>query len=257
MILSRLKKAIREQNWFAVVLEMLIVIVGVVVGFQITAWGQARNDVATEQRHLLQLSEDLRETVRLTTETDSVLLSRDRSGGKMWAAFYAPDPPPRDSLFTWRSRMVFIRLSRPVLGTAEALVATGDLALVRDDSLRSAILTYIERAHVELHEQDEQQQIWWGGVERLDEGLDLIEAYFESIGQDVFDEVVSGSPSYPPLGPTQIRFPLDTEAFLSDRELLNATWRMTRSKDELRNSRARMRDDALGLLRRVEAHIKP
>ena len=33
MILSRLMKAVREQNWFAVTLEFLIVILGVVIGF--------------------------------------------------------------------------------------------------------------------------------------------------------------------------------------------------------------------------------
>ena len=38
MILQSLTKAIREQNYYAVVLEFLIVIAGVVIGFQITAW---------------------------------------------------------------------------------------------------------------------------------------------------------------------------------------------------------------------------
>ena len=37
MILQNLTKAIREQNYYAVVLEFLIVIAGVVIGFQITA----------------------------------------------------------------------------------------------------------------------------------------------------------------------------------------------------------------------------
>ena len=45
-ILGRLSKAVREQNWFAVVLELLIVIAGVVVGFQITVWRQDRADRA-------------------------------------------------------------------------------------------------------------------------------------------------------------------------------------------------------------------
>ena len=42
MILDRLSRAFRQQNWFAVAIETLIVIVGVVVGFQITAWGNER-----------------------------------------------------------------------------------------------------------------------------------------------------------------------------------------------------------------------
>ena len=42
MILARISKAIREQNWFAVVLEFVIVIAGVVIGFQVTAWNEGR-----------------------------------------------------------------------------------------------------------------------------------------------------------------------------------------------------------------------
>lgn len=35
-ILTRLSKSVREQNWFAVFLEFLIVVIGVAVGFQLT-----------------------------------------------------------------------------------------------------------------------------------------------------------------------------------------------------------------------------
>jgi len=37
MILARISKAIREQYWFAVGLEFVIVIAGVVRGFQVRA----------------------------------------------------------------------------------------------------------------------------------------------------------------------------------------------------------------------------
>ena len=42
MILARLSSAIREQNRCAVVLEFVIVIAGVVIGFQVTAWNAER-----------------------------------------------------------------------------------------------------------------------------------------------------------------------------------------------------------------------
>ena len=257
MILRRVIAHVREQNWTAVGIDFLIVVIGIVVGFQVTAWGNERADRATEQSYLTQLAADLRETARLTVETDSVLLGPDRAGGRMWAAFYAAAPPPRDSLFAWRATLARVNRARPLLGTVESLVATGDLGLVRDDSLRTAIAAYLENAHRQLDSQEEQRQIWWAGLDRLDEGLDLIESYHEAWGQEAIEASVQGSPSYPPLGETRIRFPLDAETFLSDRELLSATWRMTRAKDELRTLRAAMRDDALELLHRVETHIVP
>ena len=38
MILARISKAIREQNWFAVVLEFVIVVSGVFLAFQVSTW---------------------------------------------------------------------------------------------------------------------------------------------------------------------------------------------------------------------------
>ncbi|MEE2525635.1 hypothetical protein V0U79_04595 [Hyphobacterium sp. HN65] len=46
MILANLVKAVREQNYYAVFLEFAIVILGVVIGFQITAWNAQREDNA-------------------------------------------------------------------------------------------------------------------------------------------------------------------------------------------------------------------
>lgn len=59
MILSRLMKAIREQNWFAVGLEFLIVILGVVIGFQVSLMGQHQAERVREADYLLQLDREL------------------------------------------------------------------------------------------------------------------------------------------------------------------------------------------------------
>jgi len=47
MILDNLTRAVRQQNWFAVFLEFVIVITGVVIGFQVSEWASAR---AEEER---------------------------------------------------------------------------------------------------------------------------------------------------------------------------------------------------------------
>jgi hypothetical protein len=60
MILARITRAIREQNWFAVVLEFVIVIAGVVIGFQVTGMAGERDDRETEARHIREIADDLR-----------------------------------------------------------------------------------------------------------------------------------------------------------------------------------------------------
>ena len=59
MILQNLSRAIRAQNWFAVVLEFVIVIAGVVIGFQVTAWNEVRQERQREAEYLNQLDVEL------------------------------------------------------------------------------------------------------------------------------------------------------------------------------------------------------
>lgn len=63
-ILGRLTRAVREQNWLAVGLELAIVVVGVFLGIQVSNWNQARADRALADRYVAQLADDLRADVR-------------------------------------------------------------------------------------------------------------------------------------------------------------------------------------------------
>ena len=73
MIFSRLKTAIRAQNWVAVTIEIVVVVLGVVIGFQITDWGARRADLAAEKSYLTQISADLLDTKRLQEAFDREL----------------------------------------------------------------------------------------------------------------------------------------------------------------------------------------
>tara|TARA_R110002073_G_scaffold266444_3_gene429721 strand:- start:5156 stop:5899 length:744 start_codon:yes stop_codon:yes gene_type:complete len=69
MILSRIIHHLRSQNWTAVALEFLIVILGVVIGFQVTDWAARRADRASEATHLGYLVADLRADIAELDET--------------------------------------------------------------------------------------------------------------------------------------------------------------------------------------------
>ena len=63
MILRRIAHELRQQHWTAVLIELLIVILGVVLGFQVTEWAGDRADRAAERRHLEEIAEDMRADV--------------------------------------------------------------------------------------------------------------------------------------------------------------------------------------------------
>ena len=60
MLLSSVTKHVKEQNWFAVFIDFLIVVVGVFIGLQVTNWHSERTGEQQAQVLLQRLSEDLK-----------------------------------------------------------------------------------------------------------------------------------------------------------------------------------------------------
>jgi len=150
MILQRLSKAIREQNWFAVALEFVIVILGVVIGFQFTAWNSERQTQAEVSDLLARLHDEIIdvETVRvgwrelvqpaLTLESlqgVSPLLLRDAE----------PDRQLSDAECRAIVQSHILALPPQILPILDELEATGDIRLIADENIRRALTNQKQR----------------------------------------------------------------------------------------------------------------
>ena len=60
MFLHRIAENLRRQNWTAIALDFVIVVVGVFLGMQVSNWNQARAEKAETERMLAQLKPELR-----------------------------------------------------------------------------------------------------------------------------------------------------------------------------------------------------
>jgi hypothetical protein len=60
MILRRIAHHVRQQQWSAILIELVIVILGVFLGFQVSDWANERANRSAETRHLEEIAEDLR-----------------------------------------------------------------------------------------------------------------------------------------------------------------------------------------------------
>ena len=58
MILRSITRHVRDQNWFAVGLDFLIVVLGVFIGIQVANWNSARLGAEQQQRYIERLSAD-------------------------------------------------------------------------------------------------------------------------------------------------------------------------------------------------------
>lgn len=72
MLLRRVMKHVQDQNWFAVGVDFVIVVIGVFIGIQAANWNAAREDRANETLYLGYLAEDLQSDLRKLDNVHSV-----------------------------------------------------------------------------------------------------------------------------------------------------------------------------------------
>lgn len=65
MLLRRITQHVKDQNWFAVFVDFLIVVVGVFIGIQVANWNEQRGDQAEYVRALERLDAEIK-TNRIT-----------------------------------------------------------------------------------------------------------------------------------------------------------------------------------------------
>jgi hypothetical protein len=159
MILRRLSEHVKAQNWFAVALDFIIVVVGILIAFQITAWNEQRADRAKEALYLSELIEDLNADL---AEIDSIKRTAEIRMGALERILALAGAEPRRTLtfdavtFTFDPAPPFqsddpyeanIQLTNtPDLDgsreTFQALISTGDLGLIRNRDLARQTQTY-------------------------------------------------------------------------------------------------------------------
>lgn len=142
MILRRLAQALTRQNWFVVIVEILVVVVGIFIGLQVDDWNTARQDRRDEQVFLqrlhsdIQLAEDLSDRLR-ERRLESVLdivSAFDVLFGRV----------DRDMLTDDECRAIgssnIFNINVPNLPAFEELIGVGRLGIIRNADLRAALI---------------------------------------------------------------------------------------------------------------------
>ncbi|WP_420434208.1 hypothetical protein [Hyphobacterium sp.] len=142
MILARLSQAVREQNWFAVILEFVIVIAGVVIGFAISGWADDRAAVARADQATIDLLEEMEINVWLlrssNAETARLNASREIAARSTAEAALRRDPELQPRAIEGVMSLAVnppMPVSRAVY---DELVATGTLRLIDETRARRA-----------------------------------------------------------------------------------------------------------------------
>lgn len=66
MIFRRIKAHVEKENWFAVGIDFVIVVVGVFIGIQVANWNEGREDFRQETKALVELRKELADSIVTT-----------------------------------------------------------------------------------------------------------------------------------------------------------------------------------------------
>jgi hypothetical protein len=144
MLLRKLAGSLLRQDWMAVAIEFVIVVVGVFVGIQVSNWNADRVDQRRAHGYLQRIHADL--VTDRQSMTNAVAYWRQVIGFGAAAIAYADEGRLVDGS-RWKTVVTFYQASqmrpfRMVDSTYQELVNSGDLGLLRDDHLRSSLADY-------------------------------------------------------------------------------------------------------------------
>jgi hypothetical protein len=149
MRLRHLIEHVRAQNWTAVVLDFLIVVAGIVVGVQVNDWWASRVDARRETAYLVELQEDLRQSID-EIESDSAAY---RTIAQSMIALLEASRRHDESLTVEQlnrhcSRLLYMIGTPIVADTYSNLTGSGDLSLIRSQELRNALAAFYARTEI-------------------------------------------------------------------------------------------------------------
>ena len=148
MILSRIADAIRQQNWFTVVIEVLVVVVGIFIGLQVDDWNERRKDRADEGFYLARLHDDVELALSLSDRVRQRRL--DTIHDLVSAADVVFGRNSRNTLTAAECEAIgvvrFFNIVVSDLPAVTELVSAGRLDILQDAELRFAIIELQQRA---------------------------------------------------------------------------------------------------------------
>src|SRR5262245_46077626 len=183
MLLRRLINRLRGQDWFTVAIEIVVLVLGIVLGLQATDWADARRQLGAERDSLRRLVADSEANL---AELQRAAAVDRQTGAKIQSILQAledstkmPDPAAlADTLCRWFVHPE-IHLQR---ATYAELVSSGRLLLIRDQELR-AQLAFEDAVHLEVKRLD----VLIPAAQRASEPIDSFRSWYIDATRDPGD----------------------------------------------------------------------
>ncbi len=166
-------------GWRTALREFATIVAGVLCALAAQAWWQGHEERGRERDYLRQLLSDTRENERRLDEAIATDSAAARSAALAIDALTGTGaPPPANSLVRWVGRSGVSSNFQPLAGSYRALLGTGDLRLVRSDSLRARLASYAAAVESESERQGQFREIVTSGAGPMARALPFMRRAF-------------------------------------------------------------------------------
>ncbi len=144
MILRRVIQHVRNQEWTAIAIDLVIVVVGVYIGIQAQAWNAERENRNIENQYLLNLHDEILNMI----DDDSERVAAEQDELEAMKSVVKQLAGPSEEMLLSMDHCNAITWSHIFVGrvfvppTIAELISTGRLQLIESNALRSEIVSF-------------------------------------------------------------------------------------------------------------------
>jgi hypothetical protein len=234
----------RSTRWF--LSEFLVVVTGVVVALALNAWWQDRQDDKRELIYLRQLSADLAASDKELGDVHALFIELAQASAIVCHEFWRRDELSDDAIYEKMTLPMRSRRALPVLGTARALIASGDLRLIRSVPLRNAVTTYVDSMDAHVADVARYDETYYReGIHLVSSNVDIY-AMFQP---KQTDRTLAVRPD----GASPAPFPVNLDAVLKDRSIYNGYQMLLTGHRGQATRYGDMQEETQALLKQVTA----
>lgn len=154
MLLRRVTQHVKDQSWFAVGLDLVVVVFGIFLGLQVSDWNESRKEYQEGRYYLHALNAQVAEAIAEGAEEieRTEAFTNDTFGAVMilWSEQAAEDDLQTFQKLHLSAFQFWGPLTRPA--ALRQLVDDGKIDLIRSKDMQQAILDY-DNAYVEAIQQ--------------------------------------------------------------------------------------------------------
>jgi len=162
MIIKRMARFIRQHDWSAVIVEIIVVIVGLMLAFQMDRWWEQRGDRAQEAEYIARLIADVADDLEALGFAVEFQTMRLDMADLLMAVVADPEEATRRPVEFLGAivQSTYLYTPIPTSHTFEDLRSTGNMRLIRNPEIKDLLHDYYG------YDADQRQfQVIWFGKE--------------------------------------------------------------------------------------------